>query len=83
MKQKDYYKLLGVSKNATDKDIKRAYRKLARQFHPDVNPGDTKAEAKFQDINEAHEVLGDTEKRQQYDQFGSQWQNFQGGRRPA
>jgi molecular chaperone DnaJ len=80
MKQKDYYKVLGVPKTATEKDIKSAYRKLARKYHPDVNPGDNKAEGKFQDINEAYEVLGDSEKREKYDQFGSQWQNFQGGR---
>lgn len=80
MAQKDYYKILGVSKTATEKDIKSAYRKLARQYHPDVNPGDSKAESKFQDINEAYEVLSDSEKRGQYDQFGANWQNFQGGR---
>lgn len=80
MAQKDYYKILGVSKSADEKEIKSAYRKLARQYHPDVNPGDSKAESKFQDINEAYEVLSDSEKRGQYDQFGSQWQNFQGAR---
>jgi DnaJ-class molecular chaperone len=85
MQNKDYYSLLGVSKSATDKDIKSAYRKLARQYHPDVNPGDSKAEAKFQDINEAYETLSDSEKRKQYDQFGSNWKNFQGapGGRPG
>lgn len=84
MQQKDYYKILGVSKSATEKDIKSAYRKLARQYHPDVNPGDSKAESKFQDINEAYEVLSDTESRQQYDQFGSQWKNVRsGGARPG
>ena len=86
MANKDYYSILGVSKSATDKDVKSAYRKLARQYHPDVNPGDSKAEAKFQDINEAYEVLSDTEKRQQYDQFGAGWKNFQGapgGGRPG
>lgn len=80
MAQKNYYKVLGVSKSSTEKDIKSAYRKMARKYHPDVNPGDSKAEAKFQDINEAYEVLGDKEKRQQYDQFGANWQNYQGGR---
>jgi molecular chaperone DnaJ len=82
--QKDYYKILGVSKSSTDKDIKSAYRKLARKYHPDVNPGDNKAESKFQDINEAYEVLGDKESRQQYDQFGAGWKNVRaGGGRPG
>ncbi|MBE0574847.1 MAG: J domain-containing protein [Desulfuromonadales bacterium] len=79
---KDYYSILGVDRKASTKDIKKAYRKLARKYHPDVNPGDSEAAAKFQDINEAHEVLVDPEKRKQYDQFGSQWQQYQrtGGR---
>ena len=77
MDYKDYYQILGVSKNADEKEIKKAYRKLARQYHPDVNPGDTAAEAKFKDVNEAHEVLSDPEKRKMYDQFGSQWQQYQ------
>ena len=80
MPNKDYYSLLGVSKSATDKDVKSAYRKLARKYHPDVNPGDSAAEAKFQDINEAYEVLSDSEKRAQYDQFGDSWKNPQAGR---
>lgn len=75
MSHKDYYKVLGVSKGASEKEIKSAYRKLAKENHPDVKPGDAKAEAKFQDINEAYEVLSDSEKRQQYDQFGANWQN--------
>ena len=71
MDYKDYYKILGVDKTAAEKDIKQAYRKLARQYHPDVNPGDKKAEAKFKEINEAYEVLGDKDKRNQYDQLGT------------
>ena len=77
--QKEYYKILGVPKSATEKEIKSAYRKLARKYHPDVNPGDSKAEAKFQDINEAYEVLSDKESRQQYDQFGANWKNVRSG----
>lgn len=70
---KDYYAILGVSNDATSEDIKRAYRKLARKYHPDLNPGDPDAEAKFKDLNEANEVLSDPEKRQKYDQFGQYW----------
>jgi curved DNA-binding protein CbpA len=66
---KDYYAILGVDKNASEKDIQRAYRKLARKYHPDVNPGDTAAEDKFKDINEANEVLSDPEKRREYDEL--------------
>lgn len=77
MEFKDYYKILGVSRKDGTKEIKKAYRKLARKYHPDVNPGDSAAAQKFQDINEAHEVLSDPEKRQQYDRFGSQWQQYQ------
>lgn len=72
----DYYKTLGVDRNASTKDIKKAYRKLARQYHPDVNPGDKKAEEKFKEINEAYEVLSDDEKRQKYDQLGSSYQQY-------
>ena len=71
-KSKDYYELLGVKKGADSADIKKSYRRLARKFHPDVNPGDKKAEQKFKDLNEAYEVLGDKKKREQYDQFGAE-----------
>jgi curved DNA-binding protein len=70
---KDYYTVLGVSKTAPPEEIKRAYRKLARKYHPDLNPGDKNAEAKFKDLNQANEVLSDPEKRQKYDQFGQHW----------
>lgn len=82
MDYKDYYKILGVDKNATEKEIKAAYRKLARKYHPDVNPNDPQAETKFKEINEANEVLSDPEKRSKYDQLGADWQRWQqtGGR---
>ena len=88
---KDYYAILGVARSADSKDIKSAYRKLARKYHPDVNPNDKAAEAKFKEVTEAYEVLGNEEKRKMYDQFGSNWEqaqhftgveggfNFQGG----
>ncbi|MDB5231394.1 MAG: DnaJ-class molecular chaperone CbpA [Chitinophagaceae bacterium] len=71
----DYYKILGLSKDATSDDIKKAYRKLARKFHPDLNPNDTEAHKKFQQINEANEVLSDAEKRKKYDQYGENWKH--------
>ncbi len=77
MDYKDYYAILGVGKDATEEEIKKAYRKLARKHHPDVNPGDATAESKFKDINEAQEVLLDAEKRKLYDRFGSQWEQYQ------
>ena len=66
----DYYKILGVNKDASQDDIKKAYKKLARQYHPDLNPNDPDAHRKFQEINEANEVLSDPEKRKKYDQYG-------------
>src|SRR5580765_3696181 len=89
---KDYYATLGVAKTATGKEVKQAYRKLARKHHPDVNPGDKSAESKFKEINEAYEVLGDPDKRKKYDELGADWkagaefrpppgwETFQGGR---
>ena len=71
----DYYKVLGVDKNATQEDIKKAYRKLARKHHPDLNPNDKEAHKKFQQVNEANEVLSDAEKRKKYDQYGKDWQH--------
>ena len=73
MEFKDYYKTLGVSKNASDKEIKNAYRKLARKHHPDLNPGDKVSEERFKGINEANEVLGTREKRKKYDELGANW----------
>jgi len=74
MADKDYYSILGISRGASEREIKQAYRRLARKYHPDVNPGDKSAEAKFKEINAAYEILSDKEKRQKYDQFGDQWQ---------
>ena len=76
MEYKDYYKILGVPKTATAKEIKAAYRKLARKHHPDVNKSDPKAEARFKEINEANEVLSDPAKRQRYDNLGSDWASY-------
>ena len=71
----DYYKTLGIVKGAGEADIKKAYRKLARKYHPDVNPNDKEAHKKFQQINEANEVLSDPEKRKKYDQYGKDWKH--------
>jgi len=71
----DYYKVLGISKTATESDIKKAYRKLARKYHPDLNPNDKDAELKFKQINEANEVLSNAENRKKYDEYGEHWQN--------
>jgi curved DNA-binding protein len=88
MEYKDYYKILGVPKTATKADIKKAYRKLARQHHPDVKPGDKKAEETFKDLNEANTVLSDPDKRKRYDTLGPNWQAYgpppsDGGSRPG
>ncbi len=79
---KDYYTILGVPRKADEKEIKSAYRKLARKYHPDVNPNDKSAEARFKEVSEAYEILGDPDKRALYDQYGENWEaakNFQGG----
>jgi curved DNA-binding protein len=73
MKFRDYYSILGLDKNATEAEIKKAYRKLARKYHPDVNPDNPEAEKKFKEINEANEVLSDTKKRKKYDAYGADW----------
>ena len=80
MEYKDYYKLLGTTRSASKEDISKAFKKLARKYHPDLNPNNKDAEDKFKEINEAYEVLKDQKKRKLYDQFGSNWehgQNFQ------
>jgi len=88
MDYKDYYKILGVARGASADEIKKAFRKLARKYHPDVNPGDKKAEEKFKEINEAYEVLSDPDKRKKYDTLGPNWQeqfgpSFSGTRRSS
>src|SRR5688572_10513786 len=87
MEFKDYYATLGVTKAASEKEIKQAFRKLARKHHPDVNPGDKQAETRFKEINEAYEVLGDPAKRKKYDDLGANWRMYeqaesQGGANP-
>ena len=77
MEYKDYYKIMGVDKKATSKEIKQTYRRLARKYHPDVNPGNKEAEKRFKEINEAYEVLGDTEKRKKYDELGANWKHYE------
>src|SRR3954467_4300365 len=77
MEFRDYYATLGLDKKASAADIKRAYRRLARKHHPDLNPGDKTAEAKFKEINEANEVLGDPEKRKKYDELGANWRMYE------
>src|SRR5438045_649551 len=74
---KDYYSTLGVAKTATEKEIKQAFRKLARKYHPDVNPGDKASEARFKELNEANEVLSDPEKRKKYDELGANWRMYE------
>ena len=77
MEYRDYYEVLGVPKSATQADIKKAFRRLAKEHHPDSNPGDAEAEKRFKDVNEAHAVLSDPEKRKRYDELGSNWQAYQ------
>ncbi|MDP6194057.1 MAG: DnaJ domain-containing protein, partial [Prochlorococcaceae cyanobacterium ETNP18_MAG_1] len=75
---RDYFKVLGVDRSADNDAVKRAFRKLARQYHPDVNPGDANAEAKFKEVSEAYEVLSDPDKRKKYEQFGQYWNQTSG-----
>ncbi len=77
MEYKDYYKILGIPKNASEKEIKAAYRKLARQLHPDLNPNDKGAQERFKEVNEAHEVLSDPQKRKKYDELGANWKQYE------
>ena len=79
--KRDYYEVLGIKRDASDKDVRQAYRKLARKYHPDVNPGDKSAESRFKEINEAYEVIGDPEKRKKYDELGSNWKMYEQAQR--
>lgn len=76
MDYKDYYQILGCSRNANEQEIKRAFRKLAQKYHPDKNPGDEEAERRFKEVNEAYTILSDSDKRSKYDRFGSQWEQY-------
>src|SRR6266576_868283 len=82
VKTKDYYEILGVSRSASADDIKTAYRKLARKFHPDLNPGDKAAETRFKELQHAYDVLSDAENRKLYDQYGDDWQAVKQGGPP-
>src|SRR5579871_6395801 len=77
MEYKDYYKVLGVQRNASQDEIKKAFRKLARKHHPDVNPGDKRAEELFKEIGEAYSVLSDPDKRKKYDRWGPDWEKIE------
>ena len=77
MEYKDYYKTLGVNKNATTEEIRKAYRQMAKKYHPDKNPGNKAAEEKFKEVSEANEVLSDPEKRKKYDMLGANWKQYQ------
>ena len=81
MARRDYYELLGVSRSATEKDIRAAYRKLARQYHPDLNPNSKEAESKFKEISQAYEVVGDAEKRKLYDRWGPDFEKYEQARK--
>src|ERR1041384_2995791 len=76
---RDYYEVLGVKRDASDDDVKKAYRKLARKFHPDLNPGDKTAEGRFKELQEAYDVLSDPENRKLYDQYGDNWRAVKAG----